>query len=555
MPRIPTRVGVVAVACTLAAPAAAQTWRDDTATTIGTTAQWTNKVELVDVDGDGWRDVVLANGSQYSTPGPPEASRIFRNRAMWGGAAPFFEEITTTVFGTATGHARVIKVHDIDGDGDEDIFVGQTYGDACKLHRRDDAGWTDVSATQLPAETPWVGDADFGDVDGDGDLDLALADWGVNLAGAPPVLYLNAGGTFTRAVGNIPATAVGWSWELDFADIDGDFDLDLLVASKTGLGSFVYTNDGGGVFTDATTGALPQHGNNYEMEVMDIDADGDVDLVTLNDGVGLRDHLFVNDGAGVFTDESATRIAGMAANPPEDDNMAAFVDIDSDGDPDFLVGSLSGPDRLLVNDGAGVFTADETAVPGSTPGTLGIAFGDVDGDRRTDLLMGQGEVTSPDKLYRALDSVPVDTAPPVIVVQHVDATATVVGARVHDGKTPLDRLELPEVALEYRGDATGSAPMAWYGEMLWRAELPAAGDYEYRVCATDATGNAACSAYVSTVPDMTPDAAVNPMTPDAAGPGDEGGGGCCETGTGASPSAAALLVLGVGLVLSRRRRR
>ena len=95
---------VVVVGMGVSVGAHAQRWRDDTATTIGDTAEWTNKVELADVDGDGWLDVILANGAGYASPGPAEASRVFRNIADWTGAAPFFEEITGEVFGTATAH-------------------------------------------------------------------------------------------------------------------------------------------------------------------------------------------------------------------------------------------------------------------------------------------------------------------------------------------------------------------------------------------------------------------------------------------------------------------
>ena len=42
-----------------------------------------------------------------------------------------------------------------------------------------------------------------------------------------------------------------------------------------------------------------------------------------------------------------------------DDNNVVFLDVDSDGDADFLVGSLDGPDRILLNDGAGHFTVNE----------------------------------------------------------------------------------------------------------------------------------------------------------------------------------------------------
>ena len=222
----------------LPATAAAQRWCDDTAATIGATAEWTNKVELADVDGDGWLDVVLANGRGYSSPGAAERSRVFRNRGAWTGAAPYFEEITAQIFGGATGHARVIKVRDGDGDGDDDVFVGNTYGDASRLYRRDAGGWTDVTVEALPAApVVRVGDADLGDVDGDGDLDLALADWGADLdAGARPRLWRNdGGGVFTDATeALLPDVAVAWSWELDLVDVDVDLDLDLLIASKLG---------------------------------------------------------------------------------------------------------------------------------------------------------------------------------------------------------------------------------------------------------------------------------------------------------------------------------
>ncbi len=529
----------------------AQRWRDDTAVTIGTTAEWTNKVELADVDGDGWLDILLANGRGYSTPGAAEASRVFRNRAAWTAAPPYFEEITAQVFGAATGHARVIKARDVDGDGDLDVFVGNTYGDASRLYRRDSGGWTDVSATALPVAVPRVGDADFGDVDGDGDLDLALADWGAAAltVGAPPRLYLNDGaGGFTDATATaIPAIAVRWSWELDFVDVDDDLDLDLLIASKLGTGSFLLRNDGAGHFTDDSTAALPQFANNYETEVMDLDGDGDLDLATINDGAGGRDHLFRNDG-GRFVDVTATHLAG-GANPPEDDNMVAFVDVDDDGDADLVVGSLSGPDRLLANDGSGVMTLVAGALPGASPGTLGIAVGDLDGDRRPDVVDGQGEVAFPDLVYRATDQIAADTRPPHLgAVAQLGRGDRTVRVRVHDRKSPTGGLDLVAVVLRYRGDASGEAPMTWYGEFLWRGDLPAPGAYTYQVCATDAAGNQACSVELAT---GGGDAGPGD---DGGEPGPGGGGGCCGTAA-ADPSASAVAVAFVIAALLPRRRR
>jgi hypothetical protein len=549
------RVISLVVVAGVAGSAHAQSWRNDTATTIGPTAEWTNKVELADVDGDGWLDLILANGAGYSSPAERQLSRVFRNKAAWTDAAPFFEEITAQVFGTTTAYTRVIKIRDIDGDDDDDIFVGNTYGDPSRLYRRDPGGWTDVTATQLPAATPRVGDADFGDVDGDGDLDLVLADWGTSLnTGARPRLYLNDGaGTFTDATTGIPAGNVKWAWELELVDVDDDFDLDLLIASKLGTGSFLYLNDGTGVFTDDSAAGLPQFANNYEIEVMDVDGDGDLDLVTLNDGGSLRDHVMINN-AGQFVDETAARFAGAGVNPGfADDNMAAFVDVDSDNDADLLVGSLTDPDRLLINDGTGVFALASGAVPGSSPGTLGIALGDLDGDDRPDLLMGQGEAADPDFVFRATDTIAVDTAPPRITLEQIGESDTRVSARVHDGKSPANRLDFTSVTLEYRGDADGEVEMTWYGEFLWRGSLPAAGAYQYKVCATDAAGNAVCSTEKISVGagDIAGPSNDAVFLPDAGGPGADGGGGCCQTGS--SPASSLVLVLVV--LLGPRRRR
>ena len=56
-------------------------WSDVTAEAIGVTAEWTNKVELADIDGDGFVDLLFANGGDYETAGTPVLSRVFLNAA------------------------------------------------------------------------------------------------------------------------------------------------------------------------------------------------------------------------------------------------------------------------------------------------------------------------------------------------------------------------------------------------------------------------------------------------------------------------------------------
>lgn len=117
-------------------------------------------------------------------------------------------------------------------------------------------------------------------------------------------MWLNDGaGRFTDATAaRMPDIRVRFSWDLELADVDNDADLDVLVPCKRCPGSHLFRNDGAGTFTDDARG-MPQYTNNYEFETMDLDGDGWLDLVTMNDGeiVGgdsssRREHVFRNDG-------------------------------------------------------------------------------------------------------------------------------------------------------------------------------------------------------------------------------------------------------------------
>jgi hypothetical protein len=478
-------------------------WLDHTESFLPETGAWTNKVELADLDGDGLLDLLFANGGNYSEPGEPELNGAWLNR---GGTEPF-DDVSEALFGSAA-LTRVIKARDVDGDGDVDVFVGNTYQSRSRLLMgQGDGTFRDASA-DLPARDMSLGDAEFGDADGDGDLDLLLADWGpgnnMTNAGGRTRLWLNNGaGRFTDATENrMPDVLVRFSWDLEFVDVDNDMDLDVLVSCKRCPGSLLFHNDGTGRFTEDGRG-IPQYTNNYEFEPMDLDGDGFLDLVTINDGeiVGergssRREHVFRNDGEGRFRDATDGWWPD-AENIGEDDNMVAFLDYDSDGDADFLIGSLSGPDRLLINDGTGhLTTANEVFEGEDTPGTLGMAIGDLDGDSRIDVVQAQGEHPTAihEKIHLGTGLAP-DTSPPVIgAISVVEVGGDrVVRVRVHDRKSPSLATEWQSV--EVRHAVMGAPhilPMRWYGEYLWRVVLPAEAE-EIEVCATDAAGNEACS--------------------------------------------------------------
>lgn len=523
-----------------AAQARAQLFEDATPACLGTTAEWTNDLELADVDGDGLVDILFANGGDYATPGRAEPVRVWRNTGDWTAEGRHCTEISGDAVAGFAGLSRTIRAADVDGDGDLDLVTGGAYQTQLRLFLRDGAGWIDAT-DRLPQQPTSVGDAEFGDVDGDGDLDLLLADWGATppgssgYAGGRTRLYVNDGaGRFADATAaQMPELLVAWSWDAELVDVDGDWDLDALVACKLCDRSFVFRNDGRGRFTDDPE-ALPAFSNNYEFEAMDVDDDGDLDLITLNDGPELRDVLLINDGAGRFADESATR---LHANPRADDNAAVWLDVDADGDTDLLIGAL-GADRLLRNDGAGGFDLVPSATPNDTRGTLAIGVADLDGDGRPDLVQGQGEAAFADKVELGSTAIAIDTSPPAIAGFAVRDGALV--ARVHDHQSPARAHDFQRVWAEVDGR---EVELAWYGEYLWRGAV-APGAARIRVCARDRRGNEACAETPATG-DGAPAGSEGPIDPATTQPG-----GCCDAG-----SSPGMLVVPLALLFGLRRRR
>jgi hypothetical protein len=182
------------------------------------------------------------------------------------------------------------------------------------------------------------------DIDNDDDLDLVTAMPG------PNEIWLNDGdGVFTFKENSScsppdPVTLV-------MGDIDGDMDTDAIIGNATLNPNMVMVNDGDGNFSNS--GQMLGVNSTEQVALADVDLDGDLDLFSGNTtelGGEPADQIWMNDGQGVFTDSGQTLGNTNSSG-------AVFGDIDGDGDPDLLVGTNLGANKLYVNGRNGVYLA------------------------------------------------------------------------------------------------------------------------------------------------------------------------------------------------------
>ncbi len=244
-------------------------------------------------------------------------------------------------------------------------------------HAAFEALFDEVTGTHLPTEVlfGYSMDAKPIDVEGDGDLDLIVA-----IEHRPNVLLINDGaGRFTdESARRIPQQAHD-SEDIGVADLDGDGDLDVVVVSEDDRTNEMYLSNGDGTFADAGD-RWPVDGVSNAVAVGDIDRDGDPDIVVGNNG---QNALLTNSGAGQFSDRTATHLPAIEDVTQD----LEFGDVDGDGDLDLLVGNED-RNRLLINDGHGRFS-DETDARLPVQGheeTREADLGDVDSDGDLDIV-------------------------------------------------------------------------------------------------------------------------------------------------------------------------
>ncbi|CAN5223272.1 hypothetical protein BH09MYX1_BH09MYX1_36540 [soil metagenome] len=285
-----------------------------------------------DFDGDGAVDLFL--GTTAMTPTVYLAGRAGGKWIASKSALPML-----------LGSDQMAITYDYDGDGDLDLVTtgsAKTKDGTARvvvLSNQGEGTFADATKSAIAESFVSTGVA-AGDVDGDGDLDLFFA-----ADAEASRLYINDGhGFFFHAAPDaLPTTKLAAGIPV-FGDLDGDGRVDLYVPSRAQ--DRVLVNDGKGRFTDLTAVRVSaESAPGASAAIVDLDMDGAADVVVVERTGGLR--LQRNDGTGRFFDYSS-QLVGNAASLLQ--AGVVIADFDRDGDDDIFV-SRAGYSRpaLFVN--------------------------------------------------------------------------------------------------------------------------------------------------------------------------------------------------------------
>lgn len=236
------------------------------------------QVDLADIDGDGWLDIVAGNISDNLID-------IFLNNTTSAGGALSFSSTSSQVTTPVGGEGRIIAVGDLNGDNTPELVTGIRTGESLYVYRnlstKGSVNFTDEVA--LDFQNISLRRVGLADLNGDNLMEIVFTD--ATLARVFLIRNttntIGAATTFDDAVE--VTTVASRAWGLAFGDLDGDGDNDITVASEDSDNLGILTNNSTDTELLFTAGAIDIGSNSRNARIGDLNGDAKPDILLTTD--------------------------------------------------------------------------------------------------------------------------------------------------------------------------------------------------------------------------------------------------------------------------------